>query len=47
MITFKEVVEKLDRFTAPPPDGDHEQHLMNAMKAVYDEIVKDLRNGDL
>ena len=35
-MTFAEVMEKLNDFTARPKDGDWDEHTQAAMKAVYD-----------
>lgn len=35
-MTFKEILHRLDHFTAPPKDGDYDEHVQNAMRAVYD-----------
>ena len=39
-MTFSEVMDELDYFTAPPKDGDYDRHIHDAMKAVYDLVTE-------
>ncbi len=41
MKTFKECMEELEHYTAPPKDGDYDQHTQNGMKAMYDLVKAD------
>lgn len=38
-MSFDEVIEVLDHYTAPPKDGDYDQHTLLAMRAVYDLVA--------
>jgi len=44
---FKEVMLILDRFTAPPQNGDFDEHTKNAMRAVYDLMKTQCRHLQL
>ena len=38
----KHLLKDLDVFTAPPLDGDHEQHLEKAVVALYEAMLLDI-----
>lgn len=39
-IKFEDLLEdsEIDKFTAPPKDGDYDAHTLSAMKAVYNRM---------
>lgn len=40
---FEVVLEMLDEYTAPPKDGDYDRHTQEAMKAVYDIMLRSIK----
>lgn len=40
--TFETILRMLDDYTAPPEDGDYDRHTQEAMRAVYDIMMKEV-----
>lgn len=36
---FMEIYPELDTFTAPPEDGDYDEHIQRAMESVYVKTI--------
>ena len=41
IVDYRELMHKMDNYTAPPVDGDHENHTQKAIKAVYNILISD------
>lgn len=34
-MTFEELIGRMDKWTAPPKDGDYDAHVMSAIRTAY------------
>lgn len=44
--TFEIVLSMLDEYTAPPEDGDYDRHTQEAMRAVYDIMMREIKGEE-
>jgi hypothetical protein len=44
--TFETVLGMLDEYTAPPEDGDYDNHTLKAMRAVYDIMMNHINKAE-